>query len=90
MVWAAGAGPLFKLEGVSVLGEGVRRGMQRAQLLKDTHVADDVPADAWSLDVRAARVQVPAVDTTYWCHVVKVPRQLARKHHVVKVGTLLQ
>ncbi|KAJ1523754.1 hypothetical protein ONE63_001587 [Megalurothrips usitatus] len=90
VVWAAGAGPLFRLDGVSVLGEGARRGMQRAQLLKNTDVHDDVPPDAWHLDVRADRVQVPAVDTTYWCHVVKVPQQLARKHHVVRYEALIQ
>lgn len=90
VVWATGDGPLFKVDGVSVLGVGTRRGMQRAQLLKNVHVDDHVPADAWALDVRAARVQVPAVDTTYWCHVTKVPRQLTRKHHVVKYEAMVQ
>lgn len=90
VVWASGAGPLFRLDGVSLLGEGTRRGMQRAQLLKNTGVDEHLPADAWTLDVRAARVQVPAVDTTYWCHVAKVPRQLARKHHVVKYEAAVQ
>jgi dopamine beta-monooxygenase len=36
-------------------------------------------------------VKIGAVETTYWCHVMKVPEALLKKkHHVVQFGSVIQ
>lgn len=65
-------------------GKSIDRGMVRAQLIR-ADVPPGPPADAENLEVKASKVKVPADETTYWCHVQKLPASLTRKHHVVEV-----
>lgn len=84
MVWAEGKGPLYRLDGVNVLVGGCS-GFQRTQLLKNQHAHEVHPPDTWELEVLADRVNVPAIETLYWCHVHKLPSLLYVKHHIVQV-----
>lgn len=65
-------------------------GMTRVQLLKN--VAEDVtfPENVKHLDVRAKNVNVPNVETTYWCHVHRLPEELEKKHHVLQFESVIQ
>lgn len=60
--------------------------MVRVQLLKNTGVSTVLSSDTTTLDVLADTVHVPAEDTTYWCHVHKLPDEFKKKHHVVQVN----
>jgi hypothetical protein len=89
VVWARGRGPLFRLEGLNVSG-AAHSGMQRAQLLKNSRPPPSHPRDTWRHDILNSEVKVPADDTTYWCHVHRLPPALRTKHHVVQVGTTVR
>nr|CAD7578455.1 unnamed protein product [Timema californicum] len=64
--------------------------MQRAQLLKNVNPSVPKPPGTWSHDVMAESVKVPSDDTTYWCHVHRLPEQLRTKHHVVQFEAVVQ
>nr|BAO52001.1 tyramine beta-hydroxylase [Gryllus bimaculatus] len=89
VVWALGRGPLTRLQGLNVTA-AAQRGMQRVQLLKNTRPPAPLPRDAWTLEVRAQAVRVPSADTTYWCHVQRLPHSLASKHHIVQYEAVIQ
>ncbi|XP_046985785.1 dopamine beta-hydroxylase [Schistocerca americana] len=90
VVWASGRSRLFAVAGLNVSSPGVQRAMQRAQLLRNEAAAPRLPADAWPLEVRASHVRVPSSDTTYWCHVQRLPQELRRKHHIVQYEAVIQ
>ena len=60
--------------------------MVRVRLLKNLN-PDPVldPKATWRFEVINAKVKVPALETMYWCHVVKLPERLKTKHHIVQV-----
>ncbi|XP_063221967.1 tyramine beta-hydroxylase [Bacillus rossius redtenbacheri] len=89
VVWAWGRGPLYRLAGVHV-ADASSRGMQRAQLLKTTAPAASLPEGTFGHEVVAQSVHVPADETTYWCHVHRLPDSLAVKHHVVQFEATIQ
>lgn len=62
--------------------------MVRVQLLKNTAANSELPKEAEVLNIVADKVHVPADETTYWCHVHKLPDEFQDKHHVVQVGKL--
>lgn len=41
------------------------------------------------MDVTLKRVEVPATETTYWCHVQKLDDFIQQKHHVVEFEPLI-
>lgn len=59
--------------------------MVRVQLLKNTQISTNLPPDVITLDLLTDQVKVPDDDTTYWCHVHKLPEELIDKHHVLQV-----
>lgn len=63
--------------------------MTRVQLLKN--MADDtiLPDDVQVLEIRAKNA-VPIGETTYWCHVHKLPDELMKKHHVLQFEPVIQ
>lgn len=61
------------------------KGMVRVQLLKNTQIVEDLPSDAHELNILADKVKVPSDETTYWCHVHKLPDELNEKHHILRV-----
>lgn len=86
IVWAAGAGPLFRVEGLNLAS--AKHGFQRTQLLKNLAGEVPLPRDTWAVTVTEDNNRVPSTDTTYWCMVVKLSDKLRNKHHVVKVRFL--
>lgn len=63
--------------------------MVRVQLLKNTAITTKQSHKAKPLEILADKVHVPADETTYWCHVQKLPNQFQNKHHVVQVIDLI-
>lgn len=80
-----GGGPLFAVDGLLV-SQARAKGMQRVQLLKPERPPSRLPDKVFKIDVLADKVSVPAEETTYWCHVMKIPLDLSFKHHIVKVS----
>lgn len=42
------------------------------------------PHDTWKFEILNDRVQVPDVETTYWCRVNKLPDALKIKYHLLR------
>lgn len=80
-----GGGPLFAVEGLLV-SQARAKGMQRVQLLKPETPQVKLPDKVSKIDVLASKVNIPAEETTYWCHVMKVPLDLSFKHQIVRVS----
>ena len=78
VVWLKGSGPLTSLAGLQV-GDAKITGMSRTEMLRVHHPKPQFPPDAWQYEVRSDHVQVPNVETTYWCRVQKLPDSLRRK-----------
>ncbi|XP_068083155.1 tyramine beta-hydroxylase [Anabrus simplex] len=89
VVWAMGRGPLFRLAGLNV-SAGTQHSMQRVQLLKNINPPAAHPPDTWKHEVLAQTVHVPSSDTTYWCHVHRLPQSLKTKHHIVQYEAVIQ
>lgn len=83
-----GGGPLFAVDGLLV-SQARAKGMQRVQLLKPERPPSRLPDKVFKIDVLADKVSVPAEETTYWCHVMKIPLDLSFKHHIVKVNKIV-
>jgi len=60
--------------------------MVRVRLLKNL-TPDPVldPKATWRFEVINSKVKVPSVETTYWCHIVKLPERMKDKHQIVQV-----
>jgi dopamine beta-monooxygenase len=80
-----GGGPLFAVDGLLV-SQARAKGMQRVQLLKAERPQVKLPDKVSEVDVLVDKVKVPAEETTYWCHVMKIPLDLSSKHHIVRVN----
>lgn len=78
VVWLKGNGPLSSLAGLQVK-DAKASGMSRTEMLRVHHPKPLFPSDAWKHEVTADRVQVPNVETTYWCKVHKLPSALRTK-----------
>ncbi|XP_012275259.1 tyramine beta-hydroxylase isoform X2 [Orussus abietinus] len=89
VVWLRGRGPLSSLAGLQVL-DAKTSGMSRTELLRVSHPKPIFPRDTWKLELLANRVKVPDKETTYWCHVHKLPSSLKEKHHVLQFGPAVQ
>ena len=80
---------MFRIEGVKPLMEDT--GFQRARLLKPSIHLPPSPADTRSLVVAASKVSVPNQETTYWCHVTRLPDHfLKQKHHVLQFEAAIE
>ncbi len=65
-------------------------GFQRTRLLKPDVATPPAPTDARWLMLTTAAVRVPDKETTYWCHVTRLPAEFGRKHHVIQVEAVIQ
>ncbi len=85
LVWLKGNGPVSNINNLNVY-HAREKGMQRTQLLKNLAVQGiEKPKSTRVLEFKNDRVHVPALDTTYWCHVLKLPDYLDARHHVIQV-----
>lgn len=80
-----GSGPLYAVEGL-LASQARTKGMQRVQLLKPERPEVSLSDRVSKIDVLADKVHVPGEETTYWCHVIKIPMDLSTKHHIVRVN----
>lgn len=54
--------------------------MSRTELLRTvSHKRPEFPSDTWKYQLLADHVNVPQVETTYWCRVEKLPEALRQK-----------
>ncbi|KAJ8975892.1 hypothetical protein NQ317_011363, partial [Molorchus minor] len=88
IVWARGKQKLYKVNGVNISSPAGDNGMVRVHLLKNANANTDLPPYVKTLDILTNKVQVPSEETTYWCHVFKLPEEYRRKHHIYKVAAL--
>lgn len=80
-----GGGPIASLDHLNVLN-AKQKGMQRTQLLKNpTAQKIKMPKTARAVEFTNDHVHVPQNDTTYWCHVMKLPDYLTDIHHIIQV-----
>lgn len=78
---------MFAVQGLLV-SQAKAKGMQRVQLLKPERPQVKLPDKVSKIDVLADKVNVPVEETTYWCHVMKIPLDLSLKHHIVRVSVI--
>lgn len=83
-----GGGPLYAVEGLLV-SQARAKGMQRVQLLKPEIPQVRLPDKVSKVDVLADKVNVPAEETLYWCHMMKIPLDLTLKHHIIRVNAII-
>ncbi|CAG7731030.1 unnamed protein product [Allacma fusca] len=88
--WVKGDGPLYDIKGVSV-AKATDSGFNRIRFLKNANPLPPVnPRTAWSFDILNKKVKIMPVETTYWCHIVKLPEDLRKRHHVVQFEANIQ
>ncbi|XP_060535970.1 tyramine beta-hydroxylase [Cylas formicarius] len=91
IVWSRGQHRLYQAKGVNVSVSGREHfGMVRVHLLKNTETDDKLPPYVQVLDLLVDKVKVPAVETTYWCKVFKLPREYGQKHHIYQFEANIQ
>ena len=67
----------------------IQTGVQRVLMLRPDGPAPSLPPDARTLEVLAPNVTIPGQETTYWCSVQQLPRDMPRNHIVMVEITLL-
>ncbi|KAF5286084.1 hypothetical protein FQA39_LY16430 [Lamprigera yunnana] len=90
IVWSKGNHRLYQLNGLNISTTNEDNGMVRVQLLKNTHMNTKSPLNSKTVEILTTKVRVPAVDTTYWCKVHKLPNEYYNKHHVVQYEAVIQ
>ncbi|CAH1968308.1 unnamed protein product [Acanthoscelides obtectus] len=90
IVWSRGKHKLYQLNGLNVSSSTQDIGMVRVHLLKNTHVEAALPKYVRNLDIVTNKVKVPNVETTYWCHVFKLPDEFSKKHHIYQYESHIQ
>nr|XP_022905446.1 dopamine beta-hydroxylase [Onthophagus taurus] len=91
IVWSRGKGPLYKASGLNISTHD--SSMTRVQLLKNLNLEfgnEDIERNVYALDILSDKVQVPDRETTYWCHVHKLPEIFEEKHHVYRYESHIQ
>ncbi|ELU08648.1 hypothetical protein CAPTEDRAFT_141249 [Capitella teleta] len=79
-------GPTKTLKGLDI--SAVTLGLQRAQLIKSQLPDPVFPDDTFKFTMNVENVEIPNVETTYWCHIRKLP-EMREKHHIIKYeGTI--
>lgn len=85
IVWSKGKHSIYKADGLNISTTSGDNGMVRVTLLKNLKTDHPLPSYTTTLDILTDKVNVPAEETTYWCHVHKLPPQFSTKHHVYQV-----
>lgn len=86
IIWSRGKHSIYKADGLNISTIPEDNGMVRVTLLKNLHVNNNLPAHTTELDILTKNVKVPDEETTYWCHIHKLPPQFSSKHHVYQVS----
>ncbi|CAL8069880.1 unnamed protein product [Orchesella dallaii] len=96
--WVKGTGPLYDIKGVSIK-KALDHGFKRIRFLKNIespeHKQERInnlrDGSSWNFRILNTQVKVPAVETTYWCQIFKIPEGITKKkHHVIQFGSFIQ
>ncbi|XP_050300563.1 tyramine beta-hydroxylase [Anthonomus grandis grandis] len=90
IVWSKGAEKFVTPKGLNISTLHKDSGMSRVTLLKNVHDNGELPPFVQILDLLTNEVQVPAVETTYWCKVFKLPHEFKKKHHIYQYEANIQ
>lgn len=85
IVWNRGKETLYKVNGLNISSLPEDSGMTRVQLLKNTNFDITLLDYVNTLDIVTKDVKIPEDETTYWCHVFKLPDEYKKKHHIYQV-----
>ncbi|XP_064458103.1 dopamine beta-hydroxylase-like isoform X2 [Ornithodoros turicata] len=88
VVYASGRGPLRRLDGLKLIHS--EHGFQRAQLLKIMDDLPPFPEDTRVINFLNDKVAVPAVETTYWCSLQKLPYDFRYSKHIIRYEANIQ
>ncbi|GJQ79982.1 Tbh, partial [Trypoxylus dichotomus] len=87
IVWTKGLTPLYKVDGLNVSVPD--NNMVRVQLLKNSFLTPPSLTNTQILDITAHKAEIPNKDTTYWCHVHKLPAKFNAKHHIYQYEAVI-
>uniref|UniRef100_T1IHN6 DOMON domain-containing protein n=1 Tax=Strigamia maritima TaxID=126957 RepID=T1IHN6_STRMM len=87
VVYAMGEGPLTSIEGIKLTQN--KHGFQRTQLLKNKIPIPPLPEDVKTITLVNDKIRVPAIETTYWWSIHKIP-PLSNKHHIVQYEAVIE
>ncbi|KAJ8401960.1 hypothetical protein AAFF_G00375410 [Aldrovandia affinis] len=73
--------PLSSLEQLNL--SLIHSGVQRVLLLRPDTPSHLMPKDVRTLEVLAPSVTIPKQETTYWCHIYQLPRDMPKNHIVM-------
>ncbi|XP_018564071.1 tyramine beta-hydroxylase [Anoplophora glabripennis] len=90
IVWSRGKHKLYQVNGLNISSTPKDSGMVRIHLLKNINAVSDLPSHVKTLDILADKVKVPSDETTYWCHVFKLPEEYSAKHHIYQYESNIQ
>lgn len=52
-------------------------------------IFSDIRRDTIDVDIALKKVEIPARETTYWCHIQKLDEFIHQKHHVVQFEPII-
>ncbi|KAM9820161.1 dopamine beta-hydroxylase [Neosynchiropus ocellatus] len=73
--------PLTSLEKLNL--SRIQTGVQRVLMLRPDTPPPELPSDLQTLDVVSPNVIIPTQETTYWCHIKKLPENMPKNHIVM-------
>ncbi|CAG2177798.1 unnamed protein product, partial [Oppiella nova] len=88
IVYATGKGPVSRVDGIRLADH--KHGFQRVQLLKRLEVLPKLASITKMIEFVNSEVSVPDTDTTYWCRVHELPKELKDKHHIIQYQAVIQ
>ncbi|KAG5875052.1 hypothetical protein JTB14_026183 [Gonioctena quinquepunctata] len=90
IVWSRGKHKLYQVNGLNISSPAEDNGMVRVHLLKNINMTTKLPSYVEVLDIVTDKVEVPSEETTYWCHVFKLPEEYKEKHHIYQYESHIQ
>ncbi|XP_054157733.1 dopamine beta-hydroxylase-like [Oppia nitens] len=88
IVYATGKGGLQRIDGLRLTDH--KYGYQRVQLLKKLETMPKLPSNTRRFDLLNDRVSIPNVETTYWCRLLKLPKEFKdTKHHIIQYEAVI-
>ncbi|XP_074032837.1 tyramine beta hydroxylase isoform X2 [Leptinotarsa decemlineata] len=90
VVWSRGQHKLYQVNGLNISSSTEDHGMVRVHLLKNDDVSTDLPSHVKIMDIVTDKVKVPNEETTYWCHVYRLPDEYKDKHHIYQYESNIQ
>lgn len=84
-----GKGRLKKVKGVDISNQ--KHGLRRVRFLKNLNPVPPIPVDGKSVVIINNQTRVPEDETTYWCSLHELPRELSgQKHHIIEYESVIQ